>query len=180
MEMYEIIHKEIESILKDTDGLAAPILNLHLPKRAKFERYLQTVLAYKLKSCYLDTEIEKPYPNNSSKHADIFSNNTFIEIKTVNTNYNAEGVESKTKPISKNINGIIYDIEKLQTQRVENGVVAFVLFPVDDEEKYKDYVKRITGVLKHKKAYKESVVGQFYVFSAKVLGVSIISYFCTP
>ena len=77
-------------------------------------------------------------------------------------------MESKTKPMSKNIKGIIYDIEKLQTSRVKNGVVAFVLFPVDKDEKYKDYVKRITGVLKHKKACKESVVGQFYVFSARV------------
>ena len=168
MEMYEIIHKEIESILKDADGLAAPILSLHLPKRAKFERYLQTVLAYKLKSCYPDIEIEKPYPTNSSKHTDIFANETYIEIKTPNTSYKVEGVESKTKPISKNIKGIKYDIEKLQTQRVKNGVVAFVLFPIDDEEMYKDYVRRITGVLKHKKNYKESVVGQFYVFSAKV------------
>lgn len=165
--MYEIICNKIESILKD-DNLAAPILNLHLPKRAKFERYLQTVLACKLKSHYPDTEIEKPYPNNSRERADIFANDTYIEIKTPNTRYEVEGVESKTKPMSKNIKGIIYDIEKLQTSRVKNGVVAFVLFPVDKDEKYKDYVKRITGVLKHKKAYKESVVGQFCVFSAKV------------
>lgn len=168
MEMYEIIHKEIESILKDTDGLAAPILNLHLPKRAKFERYLQTVLAYKLKSCYPDTEIEKPYPNNSSKHADIFANNTFIEIKTVNTSYNVENVAAKNKPITKNINGIITDIEKISTYGVKDGVVAFVLFPVDNEEKYKKHVGRIVGALRNNTTYVECVVGQFCVFSAKV------------
>ncbi len=168
MEMYEIIHKEIESILKDTDGLAAPILSLHLPKRAKFERYLQTVLAYKLQSRYPDTEIEKPYTNNSSKHADIFANNTFIEIKTVNTSYNVENVEAKNKPITKNISGIITDIEKISTYGVKDGVVAFVLFPIDDEEKYKKHVDRIVGALKDKTSYVERVVGQFYVFSAKV------------
>ena len=154
--------------MKDTDGLAAPILSLHLPKRAKFERYLQTVLAYKIKSRYLNTEIEKPYPNNSSKHADIFANNTYIEIKTVNTSYNVENVKAKNKPITKNINGIIEDIKKISTYGEKDGVVAFVLFPIDDEEKYKKHVERIVCALKDKTNYVERVVGQFYVFSAKV------------
>ena len=154
--------------MKDTDGLAAPILSLHLPKRAKFERYLQTVLAYKLQSRYPDTEIEKPYPNNKSKRADIFANNTYIEMKTPNTRFKVEGVEAKNKPIAKNINGIINDIEKLKTSGVNNGVVAFVLFPIDDEGKYRSSIKDIIGVLRDNTTYVECVVGQFYVFSANV------------
>ena len=79
-----------------------------------------------------------------------------------------ENVEAKNKPTTKNINGIITDIEKISTYGVKDGVVAFVLFPVDNEEKYKKHVGRIVGALRDNTTYVECVVGQFYVFSAKV------------
>lgn len=167
MEMYEIICDEIEKILKDSK-LAAPILNLHLPKRAKFERYLQSVLAYQLKTTYVDTEIEKEYPNNNNSHVDIFSNGTYIELKTPNTNYTLpEIVKDKNVAITDNINGIIEDIKKLQEARVKKGVVAFVLFPIDNDGKYKYHVDRVKQEL-GSNSFKDCIVDRFYIFSAKV------------
>ena len=164
--MYKVIFDEIVSILKDKNGLAAPINNIHLPKRAKFERYLQSVLANKLKTTYANTEIEKVYPNNRNSHADIFANNTFIELKTPNTNCAVANIPVLNKPITTNIQGIKNDIRKLRNAKV-NGVVAFVLFPIDDNPNHLQQVDKIKNELNHT-SYKECVEGHFYVFSAKV------------
>lgn len=164
--MYKVIFNEIVSILKDKNGLAAPINNIHLPKRAKFERYLQSVLANKLKTTYANTEIEKVYPNNNDFLVDIFANNTFIELKTPNTNYAVANIPVLNKPITTNIQGVINDIRKLRNAGV-NGVVAFVLFPIDNNSNYKKHVDRVKAELNHT-LYKECVVDNFYVFSAKV------------
>ena len=165
--MYKVIFNEIVSILNNNNGLASPILNIHLPKRAKFERYLQSVLANKLKSTYADTEIEKEYPNNNNSHADIFANNTFIELKTPNTNYAVANIPVLTKPITTNRQGVINDIRKLRKAGVD-GVVAFVLFPIDmNKPIYLQHVNKIKKELNHNLC-EERVVGDFYVFSAKV------------
>lgn len=160
--MHEIIFKEISNIISDTQGLAAPIMNIHLPKRAKFERYLQSVLANKLKSEFADTEIEYPM---GEKFADIYSNGTYIELKTPNTSYKVEGIEKRHKPISKNFNSILKDIQKLRDANVKKGVVAFVLFPVSDTSDYNYHVEIIQ---KECKTYTSCLVGKFYIFSAEV------------
>ena len=158
--MYKVIFGEIVSILKNKHGLAAPIINIHLPKRAKFERYLQSVMANELKTKYADTEIEKKYPNNKNCHVDVYANKTFIELKTPNTNFGGSG-----RNITQNIQGIINDIQKLRNANVD-GVVAFVLFPIDNNSNYLQHVDKVKKQLGHN-LYNECVLGDFYVFSAK-------------
>jgi hypothetical protein len=142
-----------------------PIFDIHLPKRAKFERYLQSVLSLRLKQKFKDTEIEYPL---SDKHVDIYANETFIELKTPNTNYKLEGIEDKTRPITNNIQSIIDDINKLRKLNVKEGVVAFVLFPVDpDKDNYSQHLKKIISVLGNN-SYCQEMVGNMLVFSCSV------------
>lgn len=142
--MYKTVCKEIVSILEDKTW-GEPIVKIHLPQRAKFERYLQAVLALRLKKKYEDTEIEYSV---GEKHIDIYANNTCIELKTPNTNYTVTGVVDKTRPITKNIQSIIEDIQKLRNLGVGNGVVAFVLFPVTpDNDDYKQHVNKVISKL---------------------------------
>lgn len=164
--MYKIVCNEIVSILNDSSW-NGPILDIHLPQRAKFERYLQSVLASRLKKKFADTQIEYPLGN---KHVDIYANRTYIELKTPNTNYRLQGIEDKSRPITNNIEGVIEDIEKLRLlkEKGKDGVVAFVLFPIDsDRDDYLQHVEKIISALRNN-SYCQEVVGNMFVFSCKV------------
>ena len=64
-----------------------------------------------------------------------------IELKTPNTNWKIEGVQSKNRPITKNINSIINDVFKLEDS---NGIIAFVFFPIPlKDARWRSYVQRI-------------------------------------
>lgn len=106
--MYRIVFDEMVSILNDSTW-NEPILTIHVPQRAKFERYLQAVLSLRLKKRFGDTEIEYPL---AGKHADIYANETYIELKTPNTSYRFSDIVNKTRPITKNVQSIIDDINK--------------------------------------------------------------------
>jgi hypothetical protein len=55
----------------------------------------------------------------------------FVEMKTSNTNWRAEGIQNRTRPIKKNIDEIIQDIKILQEFCYpHNGLSVFVLFPL--------------------------------------------------
>lgn len=164
--MYKKVCNEIVSILKDSSW-NRPILDIHLPQRAKFERYLQSVLALRLKEKCKDTKIEYPL---GDKHVDIYANGTYIELKTPNTNYRLQGIEDKSRPITNNIEGVIEDIEKLRLlkEKGKEGVVAFVLFPIDsDRDDYLQHVEKIIFALGNN-SYCQEVVGNMFVFSCKV------------
>lgn len=164
MIMYKKICDEIVAILKDVNW-SEPIIDIHLPQRAKFEKYLQSVLACRLKNFFSDTEIE--YPING-KLIDIYANGTCIELKTPNTNYKIQGIINKKRPITKNIASIIADIQKLRKLNVKSGVVAFVLFPIDPMNKnYCSHINKIISKLGHNQ-YCTNIVGNMFVFSCKI------------
>jgi len=162
--MYKIILDEIVSILNDSVW-NKPILDIHLPQRAKFERYLQSVLALRLKKRFDDTMIEYSLDD---KHVDIYANNAFIELKTPNTNYRLPGVVETTRPITNNIQSIIDDINKLKWLNVNNGIVAFVLFPIDpNKNNHLQHIEKIVAALGHN-IYCSANVGNMFVFSCRV------------
>jgi len=162
--MYKSVFEEIVSILKDSSW-NGPILAIHIPQRAKFERYLQAVLSFRLKKKYKDTEIEYPL---GDKHVDIYANKTYIELKTPNTSYRFDGIVEKTRPITKNIQSIIDDINKLREHNVKEGVIAFVMFPIDPcKNDYSQHLNKITSVLGNDN-YCQEMVGNMLVFSCKI------------
>lgn len=58
-----------------------------------------------------------------------------------------DGVLARTRPITKNIRGVIIDAGKLR-QCPGDGIVAFCLFPVEaGDDRWLDYLKRIDSEL---------------------------------
>lgn len=162
--MYKVVFDEIISVLRDPVW-SAPIKEIHMPQRAKFERYLQAVLAYRLKGKYSDTEIEFPL---GDKHADIYSNGVFIELKTPNTNYRIDGVAEKTRPISDNIQGIIDDIDKFRKHDDKEGIVAFVMFPVKSgSNEHMQHIEKIKSHLGNDH-FLQTTIDNMFVFSCMV------------
>ena len=138
--MEKLLNNCIVEILSANEDL----VSIAVKQRAKFEGWLKFELANKLKKSNKNTEVEYPYPNNSNQHADLFTNNAFIELKTSNTNYRVDGCRSCTRPITKNISSIIGDIEKLRTiGRDYEKYIAFVLFPIGNDDKHCEHIHRI-------------------------------------
>lgn len=139
--MDKLIRKGIVDILTKHKEL----LQIPLRQRAKFEGWLKFELA-----CYLDqigmrsVEVESQgsfrYKTDIVffKDDDLYS----LELKTPNTNWMIPGVNSSGRPITKNIQSIVDDALKLNSQY---GIVAFVLFPVPvDDSRWEVYLKRIS------------------------------------
>jgi hypothetical protein len=59
-----------------------------------------------------------------------------IELKTINTNIRYEKVKNKTRPITKDTQGIINDIEKLRATEYSKKAVLFVAFPIRHDNEY--------------------------------------------
>jgi hypothetical protein len=131
------------------------VITIAVRQRAKFEGWLKFELAaYAEKSGATDVEVEA---SKESSEAHERSDITLylhdvrydLELKTPNTNWRSAGIETKTRPITKNISGIVHDVKKLQDS-VGQGIVAFVLFPIPPRDnRWIDCLRRIeedTGV----------------------------------
>ena len=90
---------------------------LAVKQRAKFEGWLKLELAHALKEAGLtDIRLECQYVG--KKRADLAfrfeDGRCFIELSMCNTNWRVEGVESATRPITKNVEHVLKDIKKLK------------------------------------------------------------------
>lgn len=145
-ELNEMIH----SILESNQDL----LNIAVKQKSKFEGWLKFELAHALKQKYCDTRVEYPITDTKS-HVDIYTNESFIELKTPNTNYQKEICEDCTRPITMNVTSIIGDIKKLNNPAIlgKKRYIAFVMFPLDAHGAYKRHTDKIVPYLKkHKEA----------------------------
>lgn len=137
--MEKELNNLIVSILEDNAGLVFTAIK----QRAKFEGWLKFQLAHKLLEEDGKVEVERPYPTNGKLHADIYAKNAFIELKTPNTNYRYKQCISCNRPVTKNITSIIEDINKLRSIEDNEKYIAFVIFPIDQDKKYREYILRI-------------------------------------
>lgn len=140
--MEDKIRKWIVDIIGDNEEL----LKVAIKQRAKFEGWLKFMLVkYALDNNCEDVRVEENYGKN--KRADLSfksgESKYYIELKTANANWKIEGVEKRTRPVTKNIASIINDARKLKEAKV-NGVVAFVFFPIpENDTRWKYHIKRI-------------------------------------
>jgi len=146
MKKLSLINSLICNILKKEDNQR--LLSIAVSQRAKFEGWLKFELASKLKTQFPDTSVEYPA---GTKHVDIYFENTLLELKTPNTNFRIEGVETKSRPITKNIRSVIDDELKLHEIFIKNevpaafeGYFSFVLFPIDENDNYQKYLGLIS------------------------------------
>lgn len=88
-ELWDIVEVEVPNTINNHEGL-----NFFIKNRSKFEGW------FKVELC----DILSKYTENVTPEKDtidIVFDEWAIELKTANTNYRYEGVESKTKPIKK-------------------------------------------------------------------------------
>ncbi len=148
-----LIFDKVTSKLKNNQGVS-----IFAKEKAKFEGWLKVELCESLSKRFPDIAPEK-------NRIDITFDDWAIELKTVNTNYRYENVENKTRPITKNIQGVIDDIEKLKHTNYPNKAILFVVFPATrDHEKWRIHLQKISDLLR-KVEFKE------FEFKDKIPGV---------
>jgi hypothetical protein len=132
-ELFDITADEIINRIKNSVGLTR-----FAYRRAKFEGWLKVELIDILARQNLNAlpEIER---------VDVSFDNVGIELKTVNTNIRYPNVINTTRPITKNVNGVIEDIEKLRTKNFSDKFVVFITFPIThDNPNWRQHLERIT------------------------------------
>jgi len=125
----------VRSVLKGIALSREAVLLLAAQQRAKFEGWLKFELATALASRgdIRNVTLEAPYGTGDRADLSFETNGTtwYIEIKTANTNWRAPGLENKTRPVTKNVLGIITDITKLRGKcPPSKGLAVFAFFPI--------------------------------------------------
>ena len=142
------MEQQLNDILVNILKSRQDLVFIAIKQRAKFEGWLKFELANELNNIYSDTCVEKCMPyKGSEKLVDVFSNNSCIELKTPNTSYRHDGCENRTRPITNNIASIIDDINALKKIGVD-GYIAFIMFPIDNNGKYKSHIDKIDANVK--------------------------------
>ena len=135
-ELHSILIPSIIKMIEQHQGLAnfASI-------RAKFEGWLKVEICN-----ILSNHFEKILPEQN--RIDISFNDWVIELKTINTNYRHVNVRNMHRPITKNVEGIIDDIDKLKRITDKNRGILFIVFPVnEDNQQWLYHSRKITQKL---------------------------------
>ena len=136
-ELGELIITEMKPKLENSRGLY-----IFAKERAKFEGWLKVELCDSLVKYFQDIAPEK-------NRIDVTFADWAIELKTVNTNIRYEGVENKTRPITKNTQGVIDDIGKLESTAYANKAILFIAFPIKhDDKNWQRQLNRISTLLR--------------------------------
>jgi len=122
-QLAKIVFDEVKPKLESNRGLST-----FAAERAKFEGWLKVELCDSLSKHFGDVMPEKD-------RIDVTLGDWVIELKTVNTNITFPNVKRKTRPITKNTQGVINDIRKLRSLKLVNKAVLFVVFPVTHENR---------------------------------------------
>jgi hypothetical protein len=144
-EMHRFCRQWIAAIIENHEDLLA----LALAQRSKFEGWLKMELAaMAVREGCKALQLEVPIVGSNGDRADLgfqYEGKKYVlELKTPNTNWRQNGVENRTRPITKNIKSVIEDTKKLESLPIP-GIVAFTLFPIPvNDNRWKSYVKRIS------------------------------------
>jgi len=151
----EIVFKDIIPKLKKNDGVS-----IFAKERAKFEGWLKVELCEGLSKSFSTVTPEKD-------RIDITFDDWAIELKTINTSYRYKNVRNKTRPITKNIQGVVKDINKLKSTNYANKAILFIVFPAThDHKNWKTHLQKISDLLKELKhrefRFKNKIPGVIY------------------
>lgn len=141
-QMDNLINNAITEILENRKDL----LKVVVRQKNKFEGWLKFELAHYLEKAGMESvEVETKLEHRRDRFdLSFFHNDNFyrVELKTPNTNWKIEGVKQCGRPITKNIQSIINDAKKLNSNQ---GIVAFVLFPLPiNDSRWMAYIDRIS------------------------------------
>ena len=144
MEVDALVRGWIVEVIRAHSGL----LTIAVRQRAKFEGWLKFELAaHAVANGAIGVEVEASADEGARSRADltffVSGSRCDVELKTCNTNWRMDGVLNRTRPITKNISGIVTDAKKLQNCSGV-GIVAFCMFPVSSgDDRWIDYLTRI-------------------------------------
>ena len=134
-EFFHLITDQIVPELQNHRGLAVFARN-----RSKFEGWLKVELVRCLSEEFPDVRPE-------TNRLDVTFDNWAVELKTVNTNYRFPNVQNLTRPITRNVQGVIADTSKLRSSAAKNKAVVFIAFPV--EHNHPDWQTQLERIKRH-------------------------------
>lgn len=139
--MDTVINNAIIDILENRKEF----LKVVVRQKSKFEGWLKFELAHYLEKLGMESvEVESRMEYRRDRYdISFFHQENFyrVELKTPNTNWHIQGIKKTGKPITKNIQSIIDDARKLNSNQ---GIIAFVLFPIPCKDlRWKHYIQRI-------------------------------------
>ena len=145
---------EVRKSLNEILTSRKDVVHLASQQRAKFEGWLKFELAAALcnKGEFSNVTLEDGYLTQGRSDISFEHNGAkwFVEMKTANTNWRAAGVEKLTRPITRNIRGIVEDIMVLREKCAPaHGLAVFCIFPVPDflwkntRQKLNNHLRRI-------------------------------------
>jgi len=154
-DLANLIFNEIKPKLENNQGLS-----IFAKERAKFEGWIKVELCDSLSKYFKDVAPER-------NRIDVTFENWAIELKTVNTNIRYENVKNKTRPITKNTQGVINDIKKTKSNDYTNRAILFIVFPIIHSNKYwQVQLQRISKLLREIKHvnfnFKDEIPGVVY------------------
>ncbi|MCG2767233.1 MAG: hypothetical protein L6435_02470 [Anaerolineae bacterium] len=131
----DFVPNTVKIILRDITLRRADVMAVAVPQRAKYEGWLKMELAaaLALHEGVKTVNIEPPCPRGGRADLSFQVDRMtwYVELKTSNTSWRADGLENRTRPISRNISRIITDIAKLREKcPPDKGLMVFTLFPV--------------------------------------------------
>jgi len=154
-QLWEIVLSGIKPKLEQSKGLS-----VFAKERAKFEGWLKVELCESLSDFTEDVTPER-------NRIDVTFDDWAIELKTINTNYRVSDVKNKHRPITKNTQGVVDDIERLKDSTYLNQAVLFVVFPAKHDKPWQTQLMRIEerlSSLKHVSfAFQSGVSGEIYL-----------------
>jgi len=126
---------KIRSVLRTLLAQRIDVTRMACQQRAKFEGWIKFELASALSHDPRFDQIILEDGYSISGRADlsfVFQGvKWYVELKTANANWRADGLQNRTRPITKNINGIADDILILrQKSPPDHGLAIFCIFPV--------------------------------------------------
>jgi hypothetical protein len=136
----------LRSWIEDIVNAHPVVMALACAQKAKFEGWLKFELAQRAVEAGTSlVELESGYE--SGERCDLcFEHESVqyaVELKTANMNYAIPGVIKRTRPVTKNIDGIAVDARKLRRFPAV-GLVAFVVFPLRiGDNSWQAYLERI-------------------------------------
>ncbi|MEJ7761703.1 MAG: hypothetical protein WKF80_02825 [Thermomicrobiales bacterium] len=139
-----LIRRWVGSVLRSH----RPLLTIAVRQRAQMEGWLKFELARVIeREGYEPVRVEAGFGEVGfrSDISFVAGGDRFdVELKTPNTNWSVPGVESPSRPVTKNIASIIVDAAKLRSCP-GHGIVCFVLFPVPARDRrWVTYLERIS------------------------------------
>ena len=145
-------------------------ISIFVRERSKFEGWLKIEVVDTLLDLGIPKERITPEENRTDIVFELEGKKVGMELKTINTNYIHELVKNKTRPITKNIEGILDDINKLKRNtEFHERVIVFVVFPLSEKNE-KFWRKHIEKIKKHCKKLKEWEINFKMDFEEKVPG----------